>query len=99
MSRTVYVTSGAVEYVWANVTETSGLDISGDTVAVSLGTSAAAGVWQSPDITQYPVLGTVRVGFLVGQSIIPAAGNYQYWVKVGDSPETIAVRCGLVTVK
>lgn len=99
MSRTVYVTSGANEYVWANVTETSGQDLSGDTVRVSLGSSALAGTWQAPDITQYPAVGSVRVGVLVGSTIIPAAGSYQFWVKVGDTPETIPVRCGLVTIK
>jgi hypothetical protein len=41
---------GGVEYTWPlTITETTGKDISGDTVLLSLGTSSAPGTWQAPD--------------------------------------------------
>lgn len=99
MSRTIFVTSGAVEYLWADVQELSQQDLSSDVVQISLGTAQGAGTWSTPDVVQFPTVGAARVGVLIGQTITPVAGSYTVWVQFGDSPETVPVSCGQVTIK
>jgi hypothetical protein len=108
-TRTVRVTAGDVDYVWFNATETTGKDITADTILVGFGT------WYEPpsspitpngasDQTEHPTTSSVRVGLLIGAAAggvgahVIAPGKYEGWVKVSDLPTVAWVRCGPVEI-
>lgn len=95
-TQTIAVSNGATEYTWpVTVTETTGKDISGDTVQVSLGTYGAPGTWTSGVLTR-PTASSATVKLLVTNTVTP--GTYYVWVKVSDSPEIVPRRAHRVTV-
>lgn len=97
MPQTVAVSQGAIEYTWpTTITATDGDDITGDTVAVSLGTYTAPGAWQAPDTITHPTPSSVVVQILVGAAT--PTGSYYLWVKVSDSPEVVPRRAAKITV-
>ena len=94
--RTIYATSGAVEYVAISVTELTGKDISGDTVWMGLGGLATVPA-EWIEATHLDGEGaSVTVGILIDSSTEP--GSYWPWVKVGDDPETVIERGSQVAV-
>lgn len=91
MSRTINLTAGDKVYLSAVVTEDNGLDISGDTFQISLGTYETAGDWQTPDVIDPIATGSVRVKLLLGDAYSPIPGTYWPWIRVVDDPETESV--------
>lgn len=87
-TQTIRVAAGEVEYTWPEVlTETSGADISGDTVQMCLGSYTAPGAFVTPDRVDHPAVSSVSVALLIGVDYRPAAGTYWVWVKITDAPE------------
>lgn len=108
-TRTVRVTAGDIDYVWFVATDSTGADITADTVQVGF-----SDYWNPPsspitpngasDQTLHPTTSSVRVGLLIGATsggvgahvILP--GRYEGWIKVSDSPTVSWVRCGPVEI-
>ncbi len=86
--------SGGVEYVGVTITETSGQNITGATVELSLGTSTDPGVWRAPDDDKSPSPSIRTVKLLIGGSYRPPqrSTGYYLWWRLTDSPE-VAPRC------
>jgi hypothetical protein len=108
-TRTVRVTAGDRDYVWFTATESTGKDISADTVSVGFGTwyeppSAPITPNGASDQTQHPATSSVRVGLLIAASTgsdgahVVLPGKYEGWIKISDSPTVAWVRCGPVEV-
>lgn len=95
--RTIDVTSGGREYMTGVITETTGRDLTNDAVQVSLGTSAAPGVWMVPDLTAHPTPSQVEAALLVGPGTPP--GTYVLWLRVADTPEVVDRACRNETVR
>ena len=108
-TRTVRVTAGDRDYVWFNATETTGKDITADTVLVGFGDywntpAAAIALDGASDQVQHPDPSSVRAGLFIasttgsdGAHVVPP-GKYEGWIKVSDSPTVAWVRCGPVEV-
>jgi hypothetical protein len=92
--RTINITAGGIEYVIFDLAETSGADITGAVVQVSLGDDAAPGAWLTPDSVTHPTSSTATVKLLVGGAYVPTVGRHYGWVRLTDSPEVVPVRCG-----
>lgn len=96
MSQTVNVTAGATEYTWPlTLTEVNGVDISADTVQISLGSYDQPGDWTAP-VADHPTTSSVTVKLLIDDSV--DVGEYWVWVKITDSPEIVPRRGDRVTV-
>lgn len=91
--QTIDTANGDVEYTWPlTLIETTGKDISGDTVQLSLGTYPAPGTWLDP-VEDTPADTSQRVvKLLIGNDPKPAPGTHYLWSKIGDTPETIIRR-------
>lgn len=98
IDQTVHVTEGP-EYTYPRtITETTGKDISTDTVRLSLGTWDAPGTWVAPTVDTAQTDHATRVVQLLLDNTTPA-GDYWLWVKVTDSPETPVRRTdGRITI-
>lgn len=95
-SQKIDVSNGATEYTWpVTITETTGKDISTDTIQISLGTANTPGTWTTGVLTR-PAASSATVKLLVTNSVTP--GTYYVWVKVADSPEIIPRKAHRVTV-
>lgn len=92
MTQTVLVTDAAIEYTWpTTLTELAGADISGDAVAIGLGTwTDPPAVWADNPVITHPTPSSVTVQMLIDSSIAP--GTYYVWVRVTDSPEIVPRR-------
>lgn len=97
-ARPVAVTSGASEVRYVKVTETSGVDISGDVITACiapLGTTPAPTDYAAPASTDFEVDDDdhhfVIVGVMVSSANAVAGQEYVVWAKVTDSPEVIGV--------
>lgn len=80
----IKVSIGGARYVGGTITETTGKDISADTVQVALGTATTPGTWQTPDVITANV-SSVTVKYLVTNAVTP--GVYYVWAKITDTPE------------
>ena len=100
MPQTIAVHSAAaIEYTHPlTITESTGKDITGATVKVSLGTYQAPGDWLTPDTDTHPTDAQRTVQLLIGDSLKPEAGDYWLWTQVGDSPEVVPRRHDKITV-
>jgi len=98
--QTINLTASAVEYTFPlTIIESTGKDISGDVIQLSLGSSFAAGTWLSPDVDVAQSVNSQRVvQLLVGAGFVPATGIYWLWSKVADTPETVTRRHNKVIV-
>lgn len=78
------------EYVTGVFTETDGKDIGACPVQVGLSDNAneQPATWKDPDRLERPTPASARASLLVDDSTPP--GIYTLWVKVVDSPETLA---------
>lgn len=94
MARLIRASAGDTEYVSAVVTETNGVNISGDVFKVSLGSYDSPNGWRVPDAVEMLSLSQIRVKLLVGAqgTVVPTPGTYWLWIQVGDAPETETVR-------
>lgn len=93
-TQTIDLSAGAVEYTYPlTITESTGKDISADTITLSLGTYDAPGQWQAPD-TDPPQDTTSQrvVQLLVGADLKPDLGTYYLWSLVNDGPERVPRR-------
>lgn len=104
MLQVIDLSDGAEEYTFpVTITETTGKDISADSIVVALGTATSAGgTWFAPDVLTRPTVSTAVVQVLIGGSSgrVPAAGNYFLWWKVTDTPEIVPRRSPLkITIK
>lgn len=97
MSVDVLVSAGAVKYVGGTVTETAGLDISGASFEMSLGSATDPGTtWVEPDVSAAGTSNAQRVLKLLVSSTLPAGitwpGTYWCWARITASPEIEPVR-------
>ena len=102
MQQTFDLTDGATEYTFpVTITETTGKDISGDSIVVSFGTANQAGTWFTPDVLTRPTVSSAVVQVLVGAGTpngALSAGSYFLWWKVTDTPEVVPRRSPLKIV-
>lgn len=105
-SQTINLTAGAVEYTFSRTitaqpkADGAAVDISADTIMMSLGTALAPGSWRTADLVGHPATNTAVAQLLIGAAYKPTAGTYRVWVKIADSPE-IVPRCtdGVLTIR
>jgi hypothetical protein len=92
--------TGGREYTWPlTITETTGEDITGDLIQLSLGTLDAPGEWKAPDTDTSSDDGASRtVQLLVGDTLRPPSNAYWLWSRVTDSPEVVPRRHDMVIV-
>lgn len=83
-AQTINVSAGAARYVGGTITETTGKDISADTVVMSLGTATGPAAWVAPD-EKLANVASVTVKMLVTSAT--AVGTYFVWARITDSPE------------
>jgi len=99
MSQLVNVTAGAVEYVGAVLTETTGKDISGDTFDIGLGgwaPSTPPDTWAAePVVEASGSIATVKMLIDSGTAV----GSYSLWVRAHDTPEVVPLNVGRVDVE
>ena len=93
----VLVSAGAVKYVGGTVTEASGIDISGATFEMNLGSATNPGVtWFPPDVSAAGSNNATRVLKLKVSATTPTGisvpGNYYCWARITASPEIEPVR-------
>lgn len=92
--QTIDLTAGAVEYTWPlTIIESTGKDISADTVQLSLGSYTEPATWQAPDLDPAQTVASQRVvQLLVGDTLKPALGSYYLWSQILDDPEIVPRR-------
>lgn len=83
-AQTINVTAGGARYVGGTITETTGKDISADTVVMALGSDTTPGIWTTPDV-KVAAVASVTVKLLVTNAV--AVGTYWIWGRITDSPE------------
>lgn len=95
MATTIHVTQGEKRYVGGTITETSGQDISGDTIVMALGsysTPPNATDGKAPDSDEQGTTIAERVvKLLIDDSYQPATQMYA-WGWITDAPEVAPVR-------
>lgn len=107
--KTIYASSGRRAYVSCVLTETTFIDISGDTLLMGLGAAPAAGQDPTPpdlasmlppDLSSQPNAWTRVVELLVGAggTLNPTPGTYVAWVQDTSTPEINLVPCLNTTV-
>lgn len=98
MAKTIWVSTGAQEYVGGSVTEITGEDISTATLEVGLSTSpnTPPDDWATPDVDEEGTTTSSRVVKLLVTDTTEL-GTYYCWVRVSDIPE-IAPRCFLESI-
>lgn len=91
MSKTVYVTAGAEEYVGGTIVEVTGKDISSDTIVVGLGKDyyTPPTDWVSPSAKIISAANKVLVKLIVEDGVAP--GRYWFWARITDSPEIVVL--------
>lgn len=105
MSVEVLASAGAIKFVGGTVTETAGLDISGASFEMSLGSEKYPGAtWVAPDVSAAGTSNAQRVLKLKVSSTLPAGitvpGTYWCWARITASPEVEPVRLqGPITVR
>lgn len=98
--RPVYVSGGAESRRWIQITETNGLDISGDVVKVALlpeGQDPVDADAATPSATIRPTPSVVQAAVLVDNTYPP--GLYTLWGRIQDVPEIEWLEAGLVEVR
>jgi hypothetical protein len=97
----VQVSIGASEYTdFQRITETTGADITGDALEISLGTAYLPGTWAAPDVVEdgtsaswdYGTDQPLTLHWKQGSKLISAAiplGTYWVWIKLTDHPEIL----------
>jgi hypothetical protein len=85
----VRAASGGVEYTWPlTITETTGKDISGDLIQLSLGRPTHPGTWTAPDLDTTSASKASRtVQLLITAEPARPSGIYYLWSRITDSPE------------
>lgn len=97
--QTIDLTAGAIEYTWPlTLIETTGKDITADTIQLSLGGYEAPATWQAPDTDTAPVVSQRVVQLLVGDTLTPAPGAYWLWSQIVDNPEIVPRRHQRITI-
>lgn len=96
----IAVSLGAVEYTWPlTITESTGKDITGVTIELSLGTLAAPGAWSPPSLDTSVDASTRTVQLLVDSSLEVEPGDYWLWSKITDFPEVAPRRHEMITIQ
>lgn len=93
--REIPVSLGAVEYVGALVTETTGQALNASSVRLALGTYDTPGTFATPDVATNPSTSSVLAKLLVGTGHYmptPTKGRFWIWTLTTDSPEVLPVR-------
>jgi len=91
--RDIAVSSGASEFVWTQLTELAGFDISFDTFSVALvpsGQTPNLVDFVAPDsihFTDDPAV--VRVALKVDAATVPTRGDHTLWARVVDVSEVL----------
>lgn len=89
----LYTSLGAVEYVWIDITETTGKDISEEPWQIAAGTPLAPGAWIDPDeVVPGTATSSVSLALIVGGThFAPAKGSYSCWFMTADpeGPEVV----------
>jgi hypothetical protein len=99
MPQTIALSAGAVEYTHPlTITETTGKDISGATIRMSLGTYTTPGDWSTPDTDTSPTPASRTVSLLIGDTRQPEAGDYWLWTIITDTPEIVPRRHDKLTI-
>lgn len=98
MPRTVRVTAGDQVYVGGTITETTGKDISGDTIVLALlplgSKPDETTTGTAPDVDENPAPAQRVVKKLITDDVEP--GTYQLWARITDTPEREWLRLGTV---
>lgn len=98
--RVIDLANGASEYLWLDYEDAEHNDITGDPVAISLGSYDTPGVWHPADLVeQNGKVWQVRAAILIGGSLTYPPGQYWAWVRLTDSPEVIPKRAGNLLVE
>jgi|SRR5882757_4339755 len=98
--RVIDLANNAVEYLWVDYEDAEHNDITGDAVAISLGSYETPGVWHAADLVQQNgAVWKIRAGLLIGASLTYPLGQYRAWIKVTDSPEIIPKRADNMIVE
>lgn len=104
MNQKIDVSAGAVEYVTADIVETSGKNISLDSAQMCLLATTVLfpldSDWKTATILQVPSPSNLKAGLLVGADYKPDPNTYNVWLKLHDVDEAIVRRIdnGLVTI-
>jgi hypothetical protein len=84
------LSSGAVEYVWVDITDAQKQDITAAVVSIALGDYDTPGTWHPANLVQQNgAVYKIRAGLLLGSGLSYPPGRYWVHWKVVDSPETL----------
>src|SRR4051812_26575651 len=84
---------GSTEYVSALVTGPEGVDLTDDTVQVTIADASDRSpenpAWRAPSTLEFPTVTTVRVRLLIGPTgdVDLEVGRWRLWARVVDNPE------------
>lgn len=90
--RDIAVTSGASEFVWVQLTELAGIDITGDTFSLALvpaGQTPEPGDFDWPSDTEHLRPDVIRLAMLIDSATVPTLGDHTVWARVVDVSETL----------
>ncbi len=94
MTRTLQ--AGSVEYVWAEITDTTGQDLTAVTVEMAVAPyRTPPTTWQAPDEDDRPSGPVIRAAVLV----TAAVGDWSVYARLTDTPETPVLEAGYFSVR